>query len=113
MPIPFLEPGQSPYPTALGGPIPVVLANALIKQTEGAIDVLQGLHHQWNCFAQEVEKTENKLECTSNWIRDILDQKMDVKDEIGQMELELKQCRQKKKGWKPLVWVTGQAILAW
>ena len=65
VPVPFLEPGQSPHPTTLGGPVPAAMANALIKQTEGATDVLQGLYHQQDCLAQEVERAEKELEWTT------------------------------------------------
>ena len=60
MPVPFLEPGQSPESSTIGGPVPAFVENALIKHTKGAIDVLQGLQHQWECLAQDIEKDERE-----------------------------------------------------
>ena len=96
LPVPFLEPGQFPYPTTLGGPVPAVVANALIKQTEDTIDVLWGLHHQWDCLVQGVEKAEKEWEHISNWVGDLID----IKDEIHQMEQELKQLKAEKERLK-------------
>ena len=52
-----LQPGQSPHPTSLRRPVPVVEGNALIKQADDAVDVLQRLHHLQDFMAKEVEKT--------------------------------------------------------
>ena len=57
-PVPFLDPGQYPHPTCLGGPVPAVVTTTLIKQAEEAVDVLWGLWYQWDCLAQKVEKAD-------------------------------------------------------
>ena len=69
-PVPFLGPGQSPHSTFQDVPVPAVLATALIKQTEDAVEVLWGLHHQQNCLAQEIEKADKEWEWSSNWVSD-------------------------------------------
>ena len=44
-------------------------------------------------MAQEVEKAGKELEWISNWVRDFLDQRVDVRDEIWRMEQDLKQLK--------------------
>ena len=46
VPVPFPEPHQSPHPSALGKPVPTVVANARIRQTQDAMDALHRLQHQ-------------------------------------------------------------------
>ena len=43
----------------------------------------------------------------SNWVRDLLDQRADLRVEIGRMELELEQLKEERERmeWEGLVWV--------
>ena len=59
--------------------------------------MLQGLHHQWDCVAQEVKKAKKELEWINNWDRDLLDQIADARDEICRMEQMLKQLKAEKE----------------
>ena len=51
VPIPFLEPGHSPSPVALGGPVCSAITTALMTQAEEMLEAMKDLHHQrttWN-----------------------------------------------------------------
>ena len=58
MPIPFLEPGQSPSPVALDGPVCSAIATGFMTQAEEMVEDMQDLCHQWDHLAQEVGKAE-------------------------------------------------------
>ena len=62
MPIPFLEPGQSPSPVALGGPVCSVIATPFMTQAKEVVEDMQDLCHQWDHLAQEAGKAEEEWE---------------------------------------------------
>ena len=47
-------------------------------------------------MAKEAEQAEKEQEKVSNWVRDLLDQRVDVRIEIGSMELELEQLKEER-----------------
>ena len=59
---PFLEPGHSPSPVALGGPVCSAITTALMTQAEEMLQDMKDLCHQWDCLAQEAGKAEKKWE---------------------------------------------------
>ena len=60
VPIPFLEPGQSPFLVALGGPVHLAITTAFTTQAEDLVDGIKRLHHRWNCLVQEAEDAEKR-----------------------------------------------------
>ena len=52
VPIPFLAPGQSPSPVALGGPVCSAIATAFMTQAEEMLQDMKDLCHQWDRLAQ-------------------------------------------------------------
>ena len=51
VPIPFLEPGLSPSPVALGGPVCFAIATAFMTQAEEMLQDMKDLCHQQDCLA--------------------------------------------------------------
>ena len=51
VPIPFLEPGQSPSPVALGGLVCSVIATSFTTQAEDLVVEIKRLHQKHNCLA--------------------------------------------------------------
>ena len=47
-------------------------------------------------MAKEAEQAEKEREKVSNWVRDLLDQRVDLRVEIGSMELELEQLKEER-----------------
>ena len=47
-------------------------------------------------MAKEAEQAEKEWEKVSNWVRDLLDQRVDLRVEIGSMELELEQLKEER-----------------
>ena len=45
-------------------------------------------------MAKEAEQAEKEQEKVSNWVRDLLDQRVDLRVEIRSMELELEQLKE-------------------
>ena len=97
VPIPFLEPGQSPSPVALGGPVCSAIAAAFMTQAEEMLQGMKDLCHQWDHQAQEAGKAEKEWEkmCQQVWdIRSVvrgelesLEQELQSKkDELAQLE---------------------------
>ena len=58
----------------------------------------KGFQQWWDCLAQEAERAEKEQEQISNWVRDLLDQTAYLRNEIGKMEWELNQFKEKKEG---------------
>ena len=71
MPIPFLEPDQSPSPVALGGPVCSSITTAFIMQAEEMVEEMKDLHHQQDHLAQEADKAEKEWERMWNWVHDL------------------------------------------
>ena len=87
VPIPFLEPGQSPSPVALGGPVCSAVATALMTQAEEMVENMQNLCHQQDCLAQEAGKAEKEWE---KMCRQVQDLRSLVRGEIERLEQDLK-----------------------
>ena len=47
-------------------------------------------------MAKEAEQAEKEQEKVSNWFRDLLDQRVDLRVEIGTMEWELEQLKEER-----------------
>ena len=47
-------------------------------------------------MAKEAEQAEKEWEKVSNWVRDLLNQRVDLRFEIGSMELELEQLKEER-----------------
>ena len=110
VPIPFLEPGQSPSPAVLGGPVLESMATAFATEMEEVVAEIKRLHQKHICLAQEAEDAEKEREQMSNWVCDLMDQRYEIKAEIWRLEQdlnskkeELAQLETRKKSWKPLV----------
>ena len=56
--IPFLEPGHSPSPVALGGPVCSAIATAFMTQAEEMLQDMKDLCHQWDHLVQEAGKAK-------------------------------------------------------
>ena len=96
VPVPFLEPGQSPHPVSLGGPVLATMEASLLKQVHEIEEQIRGFHERWDRLAKEAEQAEKEQEKVSNWVRDLLDQRVDLRVEIGSMELELEQLKEER-----------------
>ena len=70
VPIPFLEPDQSPSPGILAGPFCSAIATAFIMQAEEMVEELKYLHHQWDCLSQQADKAEKEWERLCNRVHD-------------------------------------------
>ena len=86
MPIPFLEPAQSPSPVALGGPVCSAIATAFMTQAEEMLEDMKDLFHQPDHLAQEAGKAEKEWEkmCKQVW-----DLRSVVRGELESLEQEL------------------------
>ena len=87
VPIPFPEPGQSPSPVALGGPVCSAIATVFMTQAEEVEGDMQDLCHQWDCLAQEASKAEKEWE---KMCRQVQDLRSVVRVEIEKLEQGLK-----------------------
>ena len=96
VPIPFLEPGQSPSPVALGGPVCSTIATAFMTQAEEVVGDMQDLCHQWDCLAQDPGKAEKEWE---KMCRQMQDLRSVVRSRIEKLEQDLEV---KKKSWHSL-----------
>ena len=86
VPIPFLEPGQSPSPVALGGPVCSAIATAFMTQAEEMLQDMKDLCHQRDRLAQEAGKAEKEWEKMCQQVRDL---RSVVRGELESLEQEL------------------------
>ena len=96
VPIPFLEPGQFPHPVSLGGPVLTTMEAALLKQVHEIEEQIRGFCKWWDHLAQEAERAKKEKEQINNWVRDLLDQRADLRIEIWKMEGELDQLKEER-----------------
>ena len=89
VPIPFLEPGQSPPPAILGGPVLENMATAFATEMKEVVAEIKRLHQKRICLAQEAEDAEKERERMSYWICDLMDQRHEIKAEIWRLEQDL------------------------
>ena len=89
VPIPFLEPGQSPSPATLGGPVLEAIATAFTMEMEKVVAEIKGLHQKHIHLAQEAEDAEKQRKRMCNWVFDLKDQEYDVQNEIWKLEQDL------------------------
>ena len=85
--IPFLEPGQSPPPVALGGPVCSAIATAFMMQAKEVVEDMQDLCHQWDYLAQEAGKAEKEWDKMCMQVQDL---RSVVRGEIEKLEQDLK-----------------------
>ena len=74
VPVPFLEPGQSPHPVSMGGLVLATMEATLLKQVHEIKEQIRGFHELWDCLAQEEERAEKEREQISNWVGGLLDE---------------------------------------
>ena len=87
--IPFLEPGQSPSPATLGGPVPEATITAFSTEVEELVAEIKKMCKKHIHLAQEAEGTEKQRDRICNWVLDLKDQKYDVQKEIWKLEQDL------------------------
>ena len=97
VPIPFLEPGHSPSPVALGSPVCSAITTAFMTQAEEMLQDMKDLCHQQDHLAQEAGKAEKEWEkmCQQVWdLRSVVRRELESleqelqskKDELAQLE---------------------------
>ena len=91
-----LRPGQSPHPVSLGGPVLATMEASLFKQVHEIEEQIRGFCERQDRLAKEAEQAEKEQEKVSNWVRDLLDQRVGLRVEIGSMELELEQLKEER-----------------
>ena len=89
VPIPFLEPGQSPSPATLGGPVPEAIITAFTTEVEELVAEIKKMHRKHIHLDQEAEDAEKQRDRMCNWVLDMKDQKYDVQKEIWKLEQDL------------------------
>ena len=89
VPIPFLEPGQSPSPATLGRPVPEAIITAFSTKVEELVAEIKKMHKKYIHLAQEAEDAEKQRDRMCNWVLDLKDQKYDVQKEIWKLEQDL------------------------
>ena len=87
VPIPFLEPDQSPSPVALDGPVCTAIATAFMTQAEEMLEDMKDLCHQWDHLAQEAGKAEKEWEKMCKQVQDL---RSVVRGELERLEQQLK-----------------------
>ena len=116
VPIPFLEPGHSPSPVALGGPVCSAIATAFMTQAEEMLQDMKDLCHQQDCLAQEAGKTEKEWEkmCQQVWdLRSVVRGELEsLEQELQSKKDELAQLEARKKCWRPLILHLGVSVRA-
>ena len=90
VPIPFLEPGQSPYPVTFGQPICWAIVTAFTTQADDIVEEIKMMHDKHNHLAQETEKAVKEGARMSNWVLDLKDEKYKVQREMQKLEHKLK-----------------------
>ena len=85
VPIPFLEPGQSPCPATLGGPVPEAIITPFSTEVEELVAEIKKMHKKCIHLAQEAEDAEKQRDRMCNWVLDLKDQKYDVQKEIWKL----------------------------
>ena len=83
-PIPFLEPGQSPSPATLGGPVPEVIITAFSTEVELVAEIKK-MHKKHIHLAQAAGDDGKQRDRMCNWVLDLQDQKYDVQKEIWKL----------------------------
>ena len=89
VPIPFLEPGQSPSPAILGGPVPEAIITAFSTEVEELVAETKKMHKKLIHLAQEAEDAEKQRDRMCNWVLDLKDHKYDIQKEIWKLEQDL------------------------
>ena len=96
VPVSFLEPGQSPHPVSLGRPVLATMEASLHKQVHEIEEQIREFCERQDWLAKEAKQSEKEWEKVSNWVRDLFDQRADLRVEIGRMELELEQLKEER-----------------
>ena len=107
VPIPFLEPGQSPLPVALSGPVCSAITTAFMTQAEEMLQDMKDLSHQRDHLAQEAGKAEKEWEkmCKQVW-----DLRSVVRGELESLEQELQSKKDELAELAPGVSVRAQGM---
>ena len=86
VPIPFLEPGHSPSPMALGGPVCSAITTAFMTQAEEMLQDMKDLCHQQYHLAKEADKAEKEWEKMCQQVQDL---RSVVRGELQSLQQEL------------------------
>ena len=62
VPVPFLEPGQSPHPVSLGGLVLATMEASLLKQVHDIEEQIRGFCERQDQLAKEAEQAEKEQE---------------------------------------------------
>ena len=95
VPIPFLEPGQSPSPAVLGGPVLESMATAFATEMKEVVAEIKRLHQKHIYLAQEAGDAEKERERMSKRVHDLMDQRYEIKAEIWRLEQDLNSKKEK------------------
>ena len=71
LPVPSLEPGQSPSPAILGGPVQEAIITAFSTESEELVAEIKKMHKKLIHFAQEAEDAEKQRDRMFNWVLDL------------------------------------------
>ena len=116
VPIPFLEPGHSPSPVALGGLVCSAIATAFMTQAEEMLQDMKDLCHQWNHLAQEAGKAEKEWEkmCQQVWdLRSVVRGELEsLEQELQSKKDELAQLEARKKMLEASGFAPGVSVRA-
>ena len=69
VPVPFLEPGQSPHPVSLGGPVLATMEAALLKQVHEIEEQIRGFMRSGTGWPRRQNKQRRSGEKINKWIR--------------------------------------------
>ena len=89
VPVPFLEPGQSPSTADLGGQVLESIATAFTTEMEEGVAEIKRLCQKHIHLAQEAEDSEKQRDKMFNWVHDLMDQRHEVKADIWRLEQDL------------------------
>ena len=92
VPIPFLEPGHSPSPVALGGPVISAITTAFMTQAEEMLEDMKDICPQLDHLAHETGRAEKEWEKMCKQVQDL---RSVVRGELESLEQELQSKKDK------------------
>ena len=107
VPIPFLEPGQTPTPVAQDTPVCAAISTPFLPWAEETVCEMEMMCDKHNHLAQETEDAKKEKARMSEWVLDLKNLRADTERELCQVELdirrkkrELSQLNARKKEWE-------------
>ena len=89
VPIPLPGAWPMPFPAVLGGPVLESMASAFATEMEEVVAEIKRLCQKHISLAQEAGDVEKEREQMSNWVRDLMDWRHEIKAEIWRLEQDL------------------------